>query len=117
MKISLTRHDGYALAKTEGTIDETAKDCFDEHLHPIIESPGQRLLIDLAGSQRITSAGIGHLVTLVSRANAKGSHVVLTQPTSFVNSIFDATKITKFLDVEPSLEKAVNRLTGRSADE
>ena len=110
MNVSLSEQDGYAVAVLQGTIDESAKAAFDDHLHEIIEKPGNGLLVDLSGSDRITSAGMGHLVTLVSRANAKGSQVVLVRPSNFVSSILGATKLTKFFDVESTLEEGIARL-------
>ncbi|MDP6467901.1 MAG: STAS domain-containing protein, partial [Pirellulaceae bacterium] len=73
-------------------------------------SPGKRLLVDLSGSPRITSAGIGHLVTLVSRANAKGNRVVLANLSPFVESIFQATKLTKFFDIAATVDEGIVRL-------
>jgi anti-anti-sigma factor len=110
MKTTVTEHDGYAMAQLEGVVDESAMVAFDEQLHPIIEVPDGRLLLDLSGSERLTSAGIGHLVTLVSRANAKGSHVVLCQPSSYVRSILNATKLNRFFDIEPTVDEGSARL-------
>ncbi len=110
MNTTVRECDGYVLAELAGTIDEGAKAAFDEHLHSVIESPGKHLLIDLSGSARITSAGIGSLVTLVSRANAKGSRVVLVNPSPFVASIFQATKLNKFFEIAPTVDEGIARL-------
>ena len=110
MQMELADQGPYTLVTIEGTLDESAKSDFDEHLHPIIAEPGRRLLVDLSHVKRITSAGIGHLVTLVSRANTKGNGVVIVNPSPFVSSIFRATKLTRFFEIEDSTEKGVERL-------
>lgn len=110
MNATVTEREGYTLAELEGTIDESAIATFDEHLHSAIETRGTRMLVDLSGSERITSAGVGHLVTLVSRANSKGSRVVLVNPTPFVASILKVTKLDKFFDIEPNIDAGIARL-------
>lgn len=79
-------------------------------LHPLIEDGRLRILVDLSAVDRITTEAISVFVTLVSRANAKGSRVVFVNPSPFVRAIFSATKITKFLETEDTLEKGVERL-------
>jgi len=108
--ITMTECQEYTVARLNGIIDESAKATFDEYLHPIISTPGRRLLLDLSGCERINSLGIGLLVTLVSRANTKESHIVLASPTPFVSSILKVTKLTKFFEIEDAIEAAVTRL-------
>ena len=110
MNIQVTEHDNYVLAKLEGVLDEEAQAAFDEHLHPIVAEGGRRVLIDLAGVPRVTSAGIGHLVTLVARANTKQSRIVMASPTPFVSTIFSATRLTKYFDIEDDAQSALARL-------
>ena len=110
METTVEQRDGYHLAKFSGPLEEDAKDDFDQHLHPIVASGG-RVLIDLSGVPRITSAGIGHLVTLVSRANTKSGRVVLASPSNFVKSIFHATKLERFFEIAESVDEGVEKLT------
>lgn len=109
-EVTVTQHDGYVVAALAGNIDESAKAGFDERLHTIIEVPGTCLILDLANADRITSAGINGLVTLVSRANTKGSSVVLVNANPLVSSIFAATKLTRFFDIEPTLAEGIARI-------
>lgn len=105
MKITVVPDQDYHFARIEGTIDESAKVLFDEQLHPLIERTGHRLLIDLSAADRITSTGIGLLVTLVSRANTKGGRVVLAGATPFVSSIFRLSRLNRFFDLAPTVEE------------
>ena len=110
MNVTVCDREEYVLAELDGVIDDDAGPVFREQLHTVIEVPGSRLVLDLSRSQRITSAGIGHLVTLVSRANAKESRVILARPSLFVDSIFKVTKLQNFLEVVPTIEEAVARV-------
>ncbi len=110
MNIEVTDQGEYHLAVLDGVVDEKARESFGEFLHPLIEAADGRLLIDLRGTPRIDSPGIGHLVSLVSRANTKGSRVVLVNPTPFVASIFQVTRLDRFFDIADSIDDGVQRL-------
>ena len=109
MNIVVSEEADYVIARIEGCLEENAKNAFDETLHPLIVDR-RRVLLDLGGVERVSSAGLGHLVTLVSRANTKNTHVVLARPTTFVNSILNVTKLTRFFDIEETLEKGAEKL-------
>ena len=110
MNIQVTEHDDYVLAELNGVLDEEAQAAFAEHLHPIAAEGGRRILVDLGGVPRATSAGIGHLVTLVARVNTKQGYIVMASPTPFVSTVFSATRLTKFFDIEDNVETALARL-------
>ncbi len=109
MRIEIEDKGSYQLIRCSGILNGVMQGEASEAIHPLIEKH-QRVLIDLSGVDRITTQGIGAFVTLVSRANAKGSRVVFVNPTPFVKAIFEATQITKFLETEESLEAGIERL-------
>jgi anti-sigma B factor antagonist len=110
MEIEVVEKDKYVVAKLAGVLDEGAHEAFAAHLHPVVEAGKRRILVDLAGVPRVTSAGVGHLVTLVARVNTKQGHVVIANLTPFVSSVFDSTRLTKFFDIEQDIEAARRRL-------
>ncbi len=110
MKLDIEDSDSYKIVRCHGLVDGSLRDETDKIVHPIIEEKTSRVLVDLSDVPRITSEGIGVFVTLVARANTKGSRIVFARPTPFVKAIFDSTKITSFLETEDSLEDGVQRL-------
>jgi anti-sigma B factor antagonist len=110
MLLTVTQHDGYVLAKTEGPLDEHARPFFRERLHPLVGKAGTRLVLDLSGSPRINSAGVGNLVALVADANTQGSRVALCNLTPFVTGVMSVTKLDTFFTIAPSVEAAVAKL-------
>jgi anti-anti-sigma regulatory factor len=84
VELTVTRHEGYALARISGPLDESARPAFREQLHPLIAERGTRLIVDLSSSQRINSPGIGNLVALVADANTNDSKVIFAAPTAFI---------------------------------
>ena len=110
MEVSVTRHDGYVVARTGGNLDETARDPFREHLHPLFAAKGTRLIVDLSDSTRINSAGIGNLVALVADANTNSSRVILCGMQPYVSMVIGVTKLDKFFEILPSLDEAIERV-------
>ncbi len=110
MKLDVEDIDTYKIVRCHGLVDGSIRDETDKFVHPIIEEKTSRVLVDLSDVQRITSEGLGVFVTLVARANTKGSRIVFAQPTPFVKAIFDSTQINKFLETEDSIEAGVHRL-------
>lgn len=115
MKIEVEDRGNYKLLRCSGVLGGDVRGFSDDAIHPIIEDRNARILVDLSGVDRITTEGIGVFVTLVSRANAKGSRVVFVKPSPFVRAIFEATKITKFLETEDTIEAGIERLQAEEA--
>jgi anti-anti-sigma factor len=111
MKVTLTPHDGYTIARTEGVLDEDAREVFRENLHPIVGERGGKLILDLSGSTRINSQGLGHLVTLVVHANTNASRVVMCQVPPFIGMVFSVSKLNTFFDIVDTQEQAVERVS------
>ena len=107
MQIDVTSHDGYFLARTSGQIDETAREPFREHLHPLVGQKGTRLIIDLAGSPRVNSPGIGNLVALTADANTNNSRVVLCNLQPYFSMVIGVTKLDRFFTIVTDLDAAV----------
>jgi anti-anti-sigma factor len=110
MEIDVEDKGNYQLVRCYGLLGSDIRDFFDRSIHSLIEDSRTRILFDLSQVDRITSDGISVLVTLVSRANAKGSRVVFANPSPFVQAVFQVTKIDRFLETEPTVDRAVTRL-------
>src|SRR5262245_37299748 len=109
MELLVAHHEGHVLAKINGPLDEQARDPFREKLHPLFAKKGTRLIVDLSGSPRINSAGIGNLVALVADANTNGCHVTFCALTPFVSSVMSVTRLNTFFNIAPDVQEAVNR--------
>ena len=103
--------DNYTLVTLHGVLDDEMKSDFDEQLHPLIEVRGARLVIDLSHCQRITSAGIALLVTLIARANMKGGRVVFANPAPFVMTVFEMAKLDRYFEICDTTSEAISVIT------
>lgn len=103
MKIEEERFGGSTLYRLTGTLNDQTD--LEETIAPILDNT-RRLIIDLAGVDMITSAGLSVLVRIVAQANTAGGRVVLARPTPFVAGVLRTTRLDRFFDVLPSLEAA-----------
>jgi anti-sigma B factor antagonist len=109
MQIEVSRHSGYLLGRTTGPLDDSTRDVFRDQLHPLVANAGTRLILDLTGSQRVNSQGVGSLVALVADANTHDSSVILCNLQSFVAVVITVTKLDKYFDIAPTLDEAIAR--------
>ena len=110
MNLTVAPHSGYTVAKTEGYIDETAREPFRDQLHPIVGQRNVRLIMDLSGSNRINSQGLGHLVTLVVHANTNSSRVIFCCVPSFLAIVFETSKLNSFFEIVKTMDDAIASL-------
>jgi len=110
MKLAVENRENYTIVRCHGLVDASLREESDEVVHPLIESHTARVLFDLSGVDRITSEGLSVFVSLVARANSKGSRIVFAAPTPFVKAVLETTQLIKFLETEDTIEQGVDRL-------
>jgi anti-anti-sigma factor len=108
--ISLAQQKGFTLATTGGPLDDSTTAAFREHLHPLFNTRGTKLIVDIAGSPRVTSEGLTAMVRLVSDANTRDGRVVFAGPTAFVSEVFRVTRLEKFFEVAATVDEAARGL-------
>jgi anti-sigma B factor antagonist len=107
MELTLSTCDGFTVAATHGNLDETAREAFRDKLHPLVGEKGTRLIVDLAGSQRVNSPGIGNMVALNADANTNDSRVVFCNLQPYVSMVVSVTKLDRFFNIVADLDAAV----------
>ena len=103
------------LATARGFIDDSADALFREQLHPLVGQAGTKLALDLSGAKRINSAGLSHLVMLVSNANTNASRVVLAAPSSFLAVVLNRSKLDHFFEIAETVPEAIALLSNENA--
>ncbi len=106
MELRVTDMGGALLAETTGPINEEIKDLLRQKIHPVVAAPGAKVILDLSGSPRIDSQGLGHLVTLVAHANTNRSRVILCRVPPFIAVVIGMSKLDKFFELAETREEA-----------
>ena len=115
MELTLKSHEGIPVAFISGPLDETAREHFREHLHPLVGQPKSRLIIDLTDCPRINSPGIGNLVALTADANTHDSRLVICNLQTFVAMVIGVTKLDRFFVLADDLNDAVAKCQEETA--
>ena len=110
MELKISHEEGYVLAEVVGPIDDEAGELFRELLHPLVGQAGTKVVVEMSRANRITSYGIGHLVSLVGHANTSSSRVVLAACSSFVSIVFSRSQLDRFFDIAEDIPEAVNKV-------
>jgi anti-anti-sigma factor len=111
MELKVEQKEGYALAAASGYVDDSARELFREQLHPLVGQHGAKLVLDLSDAKRINSAGLSHLVMLVTNANTNSSRVVLAACSPFIAVVLNRSKLDYFFEVAETVEEAIERLS------
>ncbi len=107
MELTLSTRDGFTVATTSGVLDDSAKEVFREKLHPLVGEKGTRLIVDLSGSLRVNSPGIGNMVALNADANTNDSRVVFCNLQPYVTMVIGVTKLDRFFNIVKDLDEAL----------
>lgn len=112
MELKVSHEDGYVLAATLGTLDDAAKELFQESLHPLVGQRGTSVVLDLSQSGYINSSGIAQLISVVAHANSSGSRVVLAACSPFISEVLERCKLNKFFEMAGSVPDAIRHVLG-----
>jgi anti-anti-sigma factor len=112
MELKVETKEGYVLATASGYVDDSARELFRDQLHPLVGQRGTKLVLDLADAKRINSAGLSHLVLLVTNANTNSSRVVLAACSPFIAVVLNRSKLDQFFELAENVDDAVARLSG-----
>ena len=107
MELKISHEEGYVLVHCVGSIDDSARPLFSEYVRPLLVQQGTKVVLDLSGASFITSAGIGHLVSVVADANIHGSRVILAACSSFVAIVMTRSRLDRFFDMAASVAEAI----------
>ena len=66
----------------------------------------------VSDAKRINSAGLSHLVMLVTNAHTNSSRVVLAACSPFIAIVLNRSKLDQFFEVAETVEEAIERLSG-----
>ena len=111
MELKVEQKEGYLLATASGYVDDSARELFRENLHPLVGQPGTKVVLDLADAKRINSAGLSHLVLLVTNANTNSSRVVLSACSPFIAVVLNRSKLDQYFELAENVDEAVERLS------
>lgn len=113
MTISEERLGGVIVVAPVGRIDSSTSDVLDAHLQRLSTAGFSNVVIDFAGVEYISSAGLRVLLTLARRVRESRGGLALASLNDSVRLVFELAGFVPLFVIEPSRASAVDTLAGR----
>jgi anti-anti-sigma factor len=97
-----------------GRVDHVMADAFKTALAPhlaLCAASGDRLVLDLAGVEYISSVGLRVLLLASKQVKRQGGALAVAALQPVVREIFEISRFTLVLNVEPSVRQALAKLS------
>ena len=112
MKITEERRGEVLIVRPEGRIDTSTSDEPERSLMGRLDAGLKRLVVDMGGTDYISSAGLRVLLLAAKKLRASGGHLAVAGLNPGVRQIFELAGLFSILAVEADTDRAVARVAG-----
>ncbi len=115
MEIKNKIYDGILVLSPEGRIDHANSENFRTGLAPFVDrckSDGERIVLDLAGVDYISSAGLRCFMLAEKQAKAQGGTIVVAAMQPVVKEIFEISRFTLVFETFSTVREALAKFSG-----
>jgi anti-anti-sigma factor len=113
MQISQEQHQGVIVVAPRGRIDSTTSAALESHLSQVTKGGAPRLVLDFAGVDYISSAGLRVLLTLAKRVRDARGALALCALGDGVRQVFELAGFLPLFSIEGSRDAAVRAVAAR----
>jgi anti-anti-sigma factor len=110
MEISEEHVGGTCVVTAKGRLDGGASAVFAERIGSLISDHNPKLLIDFAGVDFVTSAGLRAVLLLLKKVKAAGGTFALCSVQDSVREVLDITGFTGMLSIHHARADAIAAL-------
>ena len=104
--------DPLQVIQLQGRLDNATSQAFEANALGVIGAGGRSLLIDLAGLDYISSAGLRVALTVAKRMKAAGGRLGFCSPSPPVAEVFEISGVDAIVEIYPDPETAAAALAG-----
>ena len=112
MKIQGHKKGAIVVVEVEGRLDSVTSSELEKEILSLLQSGESNLLIDFAGLDYISSAGLRVLLMAAKKAKAAGGRVVLVNLVNNVKEVFDIAGFTSIFPIFQSQDEALAAFKG-----
>ena len=107
MEISTKDMKRVSLVTVQGRVDSSTAPDFEKTLQALIQSNRTQIVLDLAGVEYMSSAGIRGMISSLKAAKSGGGDVRLAQPSQRVKDVVELAGLTSIFTIYDNLTEAV----------
>lgn len=114
MDIRNKTYDDILVLSPEGRIDHVNSEAFRNSLAPFVErciNDGKRMVLDLAGVDYISSAGLRCFMLAEKQVKAQGATIVVAAMQPVVREIFEISRFTLIFETFATVREALARFS------
>jgi anti-sigma B factor antagonist len=118
MKLEFRTYADTVVVAPTGRLDHDNCDAFRAGLEPHLEraaASGQGIVLDLAGLEYVSSAGLRCFMLAAKQARGKGGRIVLAALRPVVAEIFQISRFDMVFEIFPSVREALGALSASAA--
>ncbi|NPV61980.1 MAG: STAS domain-containing protein [Methanotrichaceae archaeon] len=110
MEINHTVIDSVPILAVSGRIDATTSRDLENALNGLIEEDNNRIIVDLAGVEYISSVGLRVMLAALKKVRPKQGDLMLASLQPFVREVFEITGFTKLFLICPDQREAISKM-------
>ena len=107
MELVEESRSGVTIVTARGRLDGASSGMFAEQLERLVSGKIPRLVVDFAGVEFVSSAGLRAVLTLVKKVKAANGVFALCAVRPPVREALDITGFTSMIDIHPELSAAL----------
>ena len=111
MDISFDTHDGVTVARPRGRLDFAAAAEFQKSLEQAIAARPRALVLDCAGLEYVSSAGLRALLVAARAAKGASAAFCACALVPGVREVFDVSGFSRIIDVQTDLAAALAKVS------
>ncbi|MBI5520624.1 MAG: STAS domain-containing protein [Desulfovibrio sp.] len=109
MEFTETKEGAFLVLAVAGRMDTLTAPEFETRCAACLEAGNKRLVVDLAGLEYISSAGLRSILSAAKKLKAAGGDMAFCALTGIVAEVFAVSGFNKLLPVLPTREQALAR--------
>ena len=107
MEIKEESQAGVTVITARGRLDGASSNMFAERLGKAVSGSRPRIVVDFAGVEFVSSAGLRAVLMLVKKVKAANGSFALCAVRAPVREVLDITGFTTMIDIHPELAAAL----------
>ena len=111
MELSEKSHGRVTVVTARGRLDGNTSGAFGAHLENFTAVSEPRLVVDFAGVDFVSSAGLRAVLVVLKRVKAANGRLAFCSVQAPVREVLDIAGFTAMLDLHPTQAEAVAALT------
>ena len=110
MEIKTREEEGAMVMQVAGRLDAATTGEFEASCAGLLgKNPGKKMVLDLAGLEYISSAGLRSMLSLAKKLKVGGGNLVLCNLTGIVKEVVNLAGFDQFLPVCADLKSALQK--------